>query len=131
MTTIGLIFVALAAFIHVYIFVLEALRFDRPSTWRVFGVRNEAEAQLMRPWAFNQGFYNLFLAIGAGVGAALHGVAQAGSAGSSWGKVLSIYCCAFMLAAAVVLVASDARKARAALVQGAAPAIALVFLLLG
>ena len=32
MTTIGLIFVALAAFIHVYIFVLEALRFDRPST---------------------------------------------------------------------------------------------------
>jgi putative membrane protein len=36
-----------------------------------------------------------------------------------------------MLAAALVLIASDRRKARAALVQGAAPALALVFLLLG
>ena len=129
--TIGLVFVALAALIHVYIFVLESLRFDQPSTWRVFGVKGAAEAELMQPWAYNQGFYNLFLAIGAAVGAILHGVADSGSSASAWGRALAVYCCAFMLAAALVLIASDRRKARAALVQGAAPALALVFLVLG
>jgi putative membrane protein len=131
MTTLGLIFVALAALVHVYIFVLESLRFDQPATWRVFGVKNAQEAEVMRPWAYNQGFYNLFLGVGAALGALLHGLADDGSAESTWGRVLSIYCCAFMVAAALVLITSDRRKARAAIVQGAAPALALVFLVLG
>ena len=115
MVTIGLVFVALAALIHVYIFVLESLRFDQPSTWRVFGVKGAA--------AYRIG--------GDEFCALVHGLADDGSTAGAWGRALAVYCCAFMLAAALVLIASDRRKARAALVQGAAPALALVFLVLG
>ena len=124
MRTVALVFAGLAALIHVYIFVLESLRFDQPSTWRVFGVRSEEDAQVMKPWAFNQGFYNLFLAIGAAIGI------QRIAAHLSGGHVLLIFCLGCMLGAALVLIGSDSRKARAAVVQGAAPAIAIALLLL-
>ena len=82
MLTAALVFAGLAALIHVYIFVLESLRFDQPSTWTVFGVRGAEEAAVMRPWAYNQGFYNLFLAIGtaAGIGLTVAGDHDAGLA---------------------------------------------------
>jgi putative membrane protein len=123
MLIVALVFAGLAALIHVYIFVLEALRFDQPATWKVFGVPGAAEAELMKPWAYNQGFYNLFLAIGtaAGIGLAAGGNHDAGLA-------LVTLCCGSMVAAALVLVTSDASKARGAIVQGTAPAIALLWL---
>ena len=63
------VFAALAALVHVYIFVLESLRWTEPATRRVFGTTEEAAA-ITQPLAYNQGFYNLFLAIGtvAGIG---------------------------------------------------------------
>lgn len=45
----------LAALVHVYIFALESLLFDRPSTWRTFGVR-DAEQTAVQPVFYNQGF---------------------------------------------------------------------------
>ena len=60
----------LAAFVHVYIFVLESLRWEHPATRRVFGTSAET-ASTTRPLAYDQGFYNLFLAIGTAVGIAL------------------------------------------------------------
>jgi len=130
-TTIGLFFAALAAAIHVYIFVLESLRFDSPDTRKVFGVKNADQAEHVRPWAFNQGFYNLFLGLGASVGVFLCAFNRHGTSAYSHGTALLIFCCAFMVAAALVLLVTDRRKTRAAIVQGAAPTLALLFFLLG
>src|SRR3954470_4994848 len=77
----GSVFAAIAALIHVYIFVLESIQWTKESTRRVFNVRSAADAELMRPLAFNQGFYNLFLARGVAIGLVLlypGGAVQAG-----------------------------------------------------
>ena len=65
-------FAGLAALVHVYIFVLESVRWEHPATRRAFGTTAETAA-LTQPLAYNQGFYNLFLAIVTGIGVALVG----------------------------------------------------------
>ena len=117
---------ALAALVHVYIFVIESLRFLTPSTMKTFGIRDRADAEIMRPWAFNQGFYNLFLAVLVGVGALLLGFAPDGGPHELVGRTLVVAGTAPMLAAALVLVLSDRSKARAALVQALFPIVALL-----
>ncbi len=105
-----------AAVLHVVIFVMEAVLFRRPDVHRRFRTQPQ-DVETVAPWAYNQGFYNLFLAVGAGVGAAL--VLAEGSRPS--GLALVLLACGSMLAAAVVLVASDRRMARAAATQGTVP----------
>jgi putative membrane protein len=117
-----MIFAALAALLHVYIFWMESLRWERAETRRVFGTTPE-QAATTRQLAFNQGFYNLFLAITAIAGIVLFG----------WPVVsntLLIVALGSMLLAALVLVANDRSRVRAALVQGLFPALGLVFLAL-
>ncbi len=125
MITTGLVFAALAALLHVYIFVIESLTWTSPRTRATFGT-TAAEAETTKLLAFNQGFYNLFLAIVTGVG--IIGVAM-GHTGI--GAALVFAGVGSMAAAAVVLVASDRGKARAAATQGTFPVIAIVLLLLG
>ncbi len=115
--------VGVAAAMHVYIFVLESLRWEHPATRRVFGTTAE-QAAVMSQLAFNQGFYNLFLAIGAGVGVALH------SGYPVVGETLIWFGAGSMVAAAIVLVLSNRSLARAALMQGTLPALGLLALLL-
>ena len=69
MLTVALVLAALAALVHVYIFVIESVQWEKPSTLRAFGM-NAEQAAVMKPLAYNQGFYNLFLAleIAAGIG---------------------------------------------------------------
>ncbi|MCE4025798.1 DUF1304 domain-containing protein [Microbacterium sp. Au-Mic1] len=119
---LGSVFAALAALVHVYIFVLESVRWTHPSTRRIFGTSAE-DAQVTKPLAFNQGFYNLFLAVIAVAGIV---VALAGSAGA--GIALMLAGTGSMLAAALVLILSDSSKARAATVQGLFPLVAVVLL---
>ncbi|MDQ6657044.1 MAG: DUF1304 domain-containing protein [Actinomycetota bacterium] len=119
----------LAALVHVYIFVIESLRFVTPSTMKAFGVRSAEEAQIMKPWAFNQGFYNLFLAIIAAVGAVVFAAAVDGSAEEAVGRTLIWAAVAAMLGAAVVLVGSDRSKGRGAAVQGLFPLLTIIALL--
>src|SRR5262249_14393333 len=69
MITAACIFAALAALLHVYIFTMESLTWTSPRTRRTFGTTPE-EAETTKLLAFNQGFYNLFLAIVAGIGIA-------------------------------------------------------------
>jgi putative membrane protein len=57
----ALVFAALAALVHVYIWVLESLLWTAPRTRAVFGT-SEEEAATTKLLALNQGFYNLFLA---------------------------------------------------------------------
>jgi putative membrane protein len=116
------VFAALAALVHVYIFVLESLRWEHPRTRAVFGTSEEVAA-VTRSLAYNQGFYNLFLAIVALVGIAVVGTDRHA------GVALAVASTGSMLGAALVLVTSDRSKARAAFVQCAFPALALLALL--
>ena len=119
--TVG--FALLAALLHVYIWVLESFRWTEPSTRKTFGT-SEADAEVTRPLAYNQGFYNLFLAIITIVGVALLGGQE------DVGRALALAGTGSMLGAALVLVTHDRSMARAAITQGTLPALAVLFLLL-
>jgi putative membrane protein len=121
---IAIVAASLAALLHIYIFIAESVLWTRPATWRRFGIRSQAEADTIRPMALNQGFYNLFLAIGILVGLFLlpHPALHAP------GVMLIFFSTASMLAASLVLVISNPKLARAALLQGFFPLIAVVCL---
>lgn len=122
MTVAAMIFAALAALLHVYIFVMESFTWTSPRTRATFGTTAE-EAETTRLLAFNQGFYNLFLAVVTTVGIIAIVLGHNGI-----GAALIFAGAGSMAAAAVVLVASSPDKARAALTQGTLPAIAVVLL---
>ncbi len=89
--------------------------------WKRFGLPTQEDAETTRVLAYNQGFYNLFLAIGALVGAVLYGVGATDA-----GFALGLFSVSSMLAAAIVLVTSGRGRIRAAVVQGFFPLIAMV-----
>lgn len=122
MITAALLFAGLAAVLHVYIFVLESLRWTAPRTRTVFGTTAE-QAQTTKELAFNQGFYNLFLAVVSGAGIVAIALGHRGV-----GAALIFAGVGSMLAAALVLLVSSPDKARAAITQGALPLIAVVLL---
>lgn len=123
MLFVGLLLAALAAAFHVSIFVLESVRWTEPATRKIFGVASEADAQVTKPLAFNQGFYNLFLAI-----AALLGIVLVLSGQATVGLTLIFAGVGMMLAAALVLVLSNPKMARSALLQGGLPLLAVIAL---
>ncbi len=123
---LGSVFVAIAALIHVLIFFLESILWSRPTTWRRFGLKTQEEAETVKPMAFNQGFYNLFLAIGVGVGLVLLG----GSTTLQAGIAISLFAALSMVAAATVLITSSPKLARSAALQGVAPLIGVIFLII-
>jgi putative membrane protein len=122
---IGSVFAVLAAVLHVVIFRFESIAWSKPAVWKRFGVTSQADADVVRPMAYNQGFYNLFLGVGAALGVVLlaTGVTEAGYA-------IALFATGSMLAAASVLILSNRRLARAAVTQGAFPLLAVLFLLL-
>lgn len=122
MTAAALVFAALAALLHVYIFVMESFTWTSSRTRKVFGTTAE-EAETTKLLAFNQGFYNLFLAIVSGVGIAAIALGH-----KAVGAALVFAGVGSMLAAAIVLLAASPDKARAAITQGAFPLIAVVLL---
>lgn len=122
MLTAGLIFAGLAALLHVYIFVMESLTWTSPRTRATFGTTAE-EAETTKLLAFNQGFYNLFLAIVTGIGIVAISLGH-----NAVGAALIFAGVGSMLAAAAVLLASSPDKARAAITQGAFPLVAVVLL---
>ena len=122
MVIAGLVFAALAAALHVYIFVMESLTWTSPRTRATFGISVE-EAMATKELAFNQGFYNLFLAIVTVVGIVAVGVGH-----NAVGAALVFAGVGSMLAAAAVLLTSSPDKARAAITQGVFPLIAVVLL---
>ena len=109
-----------AAAIHVLFFVMESVTFTRPETYRRFFVGSTADAETVRPWAFNQGFYNLFLAVGAVAGVLAVNAGQVAA-----GRALVLFACGSMAAAGVVLIATDRRFLRPGLIQALPPLVAL------
>ena len=121
MQVFTLVFAGIAALLHVYIFVLESMRWDLPSTRSAFGVKTDEEAAATRPLAFNQGFYNLFLALMAATG-----IAFVAGGSTAVGATLIFASTGSMLAAGLVLWISNPRMMRAALIQLTAPALAIM-----
>ena len=75
MIVAGLIFAAVAALIHIYIFYLESIAWESERARAAFGTGSVEEARTTKFMAFNQGFYNLFLALLAIVGIAAQAAA--------------------------------------------------------
>ncbi len=122
MMVAALVCAGLAALVHVYIFVLESVTWTSPRSRKVFGTTVD-EAQTTRMLAFNQGFYNLFLALMTVIGIVLVASGHRGV-----GAALVFAGAGSMLAAALVLVASSRQMIRAAVTQGLFPLLAVVAL---
>jgi putative membrane protein len=121
MQPIGIAAAIVAALIHVWFFVLESLWFSRPAVWARFGLKSDDEARTVRSFAFNQGFYNLFLAVGVAIGLVLAGTGDPGS-----GRAIVLFACGSMVAAGVVLVLHNRSFLQAALIQVVPALVAIV-----
>ena len=126
MVVLGLVLTGVAALLHVYIFWMESLAWTTPRVMRTFGVRTREEAETTRLLAFNQGFYNLFLAVSVGVGTVLMATGR-----TAVGATLVFAGSGSMAAAALVLLLSGPGRARSAAVQGTAPLLGVLALAVG
>lgn len=117
----GMIFAALAIALHFFIFYLEAFAWTTKGL-SVFGT-TPAEAEQTKEMAFNQGFYNLFLAL-----IALAGMIFYGAGSTEVGLALIFAGIGSMLAAALLLFATSADKRAAATKQGIFPLLAVLSL---
>ena len=121
MPILAVLAAAIAALIHVWFFALESLLFERPSVFRRFGLRSAEDAAVVRPMAFNQGFYNLFLAIGIAAG-----IAQIAAGATIAGRSVVLFACLCMVWAGIVLLVTSPRFRQAALIQLGPPLVAIV-----
>jgi putative membrane protein len=96
----------------------------RPAVHRIFGVGDAGQAETMAFALYNQGFYNLFLAIGA-----FAGIAYSSDIITRSHDELLVFTALFMIGAALVLFIGNRRLIRGALIQGLPPALALLFAL--
>ncbi|MFZ2530353.1 MAG: DUF1304 domain-containing protein [Rhodococcus sp. (in: high G+C Gram-positive bacteria)] len=121
-----------AAGVHLLAFAWESILFLRPGIHRDLFRVPTRDVPPVRLWAFNVGFYNLFLGSGAIAGVVLWWAGR-----DMPGRTLVIYTCTFMFLAGIVLFVSDRMamsRPRGAGVVGAAsqstpPLVALVALL--
>jgi putative membrane protein len=101
-TVVVWIFALLTAVVHITVFVWESFMFERPGVHQgVFAIPT-ADVRPVRLWAFNVGFYNLFLGCGLVVG-----VIAWMTRSDVVGQTLVIYLCLFAFLAGVVLFVSD------------------------
>ncbi|HEY5787417.1 MAG TPA: DUF1304 domain-containing protein [Microlunatus sp.] len=126
MTVAGLVLAGLAALVHVYIFYLESIVWTSDKARAIFGTGSREEAEAMKDLAFNQGFYNLFLALVTTIGIVATAVGS-----STVGLTMVFVGTGSMVAAGLVLLLSSPSKASAALKQLVLPALAIVVLVLG
>lgn len=112
-----------AALIHVWFFAMESLWFMRPAVWPRFGLTSEEEAKVVEAFAFNQGFYNLFLAVGAMAGLALVAMGDVVA-----GRALVLFACGSMIAAGIVLYRFNPRGAALQVVPPLIAVAAMIFL---
>ena len=122
MLTAAMVLAVLAAALHVLIFYMESIAWEGPLARKTFGGTPE-EARPHAFYAFNQGFYNLFLAL-----LAIVGIAAWTAGASAVGLTLTFAGAASMLAAAAILFIASAPHRAAAVKQGAFPLLAVICL---
>ena len=120
MNLVTQLFAMVAALFGVVAWVLESFLFQKPSV-QAFLLGKPEPAAGVRLWAFNQGFYNLFLAAGL-----IAGLIAYYAGHESVGRALVIYGCAFIAATGVVLFISNRRLWRSMIAQSGPPLIALI-----
>lgn len=114
----------LAAFLHVAFFCAESILWMKPAVQKRF-LMSEDQALSAKLLAFNQGFYNLYLAAGTALGMVLWALEY-----EIAGLTLIAWCCFSMVAAAVVLIISEPRLKQGAFVQAVPPLVFLILLLM-
>lgn len=124
MLLVGMIAAFLAAALHVFIFYIESFAWTMRAL-SVFGMDRES-AEATKEMAFNQGFYNFFLAIEAFAGIAIYYLAS-----RPVGLTLVLFGVGSMLAAALLLFVTSPDKRSAAIKQGFLPLLAVVTLAAG
>jgi len=117
--TLGL--AAFSAVLHVYIFFMESILWGTPAVNKKFGVTAD-NAEVTRLFAFNQGFYNLFLAI-----AIVAGLVMVHSLGRPQGQLLVDYAMLSIFGAGIVLVSSNSNLIIPAMAQALPPVIYGIF----
>lgn len=122
MSPVAAVFAGIAGVLHILFFAMESLLLRDPRVSAAFRVRPE-DFDAVRPWAFNQGFYNLFLALGCLGGVVVSNL----DGGAVTGRTLVLFTCACMVAAALVLITTDRRMVRGAVIQGVPALLALLF----
>lgn len=118
-------FFALAALIHLAIFRMESLQWGTPKVNKVFGQTQQSVTHT-KLFAFNQGFYNLFLALEIITGFIFISFGLS----KEIGLAFLIFSGLSMLLAACVLLYSAPHLKRAFFIQGGPPFMALLFLLI-
>ena len=124
MLLVGMIAAFLAAALHVFIFYIESFAWTTRAL-SVLGMDRES-AEATKEMAFNQGFYNFFLAIKAFAGIAIYYLAS-----RPVGLTLALFGTGSMLAAALLLFVTSPDKRSAAIKQGFLPLLAVVTLAAG
>ena len=104
---------------------MESISWTNEKTLTTFNMSPQQAANT-KEMAFNQGFYNLFLAIEILLGAIIYYTAS-----HAVGLSLMFFGTGSMLAAAALLFITSSDKRPAALKQGATPLLAIIFLTLG
>ena len=119
----AIVVAVLAVAFHLGAFVLESILWTRPAVFARFAVASQQDADTIRPMAYNQGFYNLALAIGVSVGLVLLTRSQDAFL---VGKTLVIFGTACMAFAGIILATSGPAYRRSATLQFIPAAVALV-----
>jgi putative membrane protein len=121
MPLIASIAALIAAAFHVLFFVLESVTFSQPRVAARFGLTTPEQIAAVRPMAFNQGFYNLFLAIGI-----VGGLVLVAAGSTDAGRAIVLFACACMVGAGLVLLSTNRRFVRSAAIQAVPPLVAIV-----
>jgi putative membrane protein len=125
LTIIGSILIFLATVFHLYVFKLETLTWRTPKTWKAFGIPSQDHADIIAPMAYNQGFYNLFLALGAGTGLVMLAV------NTTIALTLILASSLSMVGAGTVLFFSVKRSRPAAMIQAGPALLGVLALIVG
>ena len=110
----------LSAALHVFIFYLEVFAWDKPVARKIFGPQSKEELTITSFYAYNQGVYNLDLALIAFAGAAFV------TTYTMMGAALVLAGCGSMLLAALALGLKSPRHRAAAVKQGTLPLLTVV-----
>ena len=117
------LFAGLAGSIHVLFFVMESILWMNPKVHSRFLVEDLAGAEAINVFIMNQGFYNLFLALGLFTGLYLLRLNEI------VGKTLIGYVCAVMVGASIVLILTVPTMVTGFIIQGLPPFIVLAYLI--
>lgn len=110
---------SISGVLHILFFFMESVFFEKEKIHYLFGIK-PSELVSTKIVFLNQGFYNLFLAIGSFIGIYYYVIFHQ--------SLLLEYVSAYMSGAALVLFVSNRKMYRAALIQGVCPLVTFLLL---